>query len=143
AKIAEAIGVERVHANVSPEEKADLVTRLTDQGAKVLMFGDGLNDTGALARAHVSVSPASALDAARAASDIVLLNGDLATLPKAVRLARAAARRTLQNFGIAIAYNCVAVPLALAGLATPLVAAIAMSTSSITVVGNAVRKARP
>jgi len=103
------------------------------------MVGDGLNDTAALASAHVSVSPASALDAARVASDIVLLGTDLAPLAEAIRVGRMATKRIKQNFRIATLYNIIAVPLAVAGLCSPLIAALAMSTSSITVSLNALR----
>ena len=103
------------------------------------MIGDGLNDTAALAHAHASIAPASALDASRAASDIVLLREDLTTIPQAIRIARAARSRMRENFAIAASYNLIAVPLALAGIATPLMAALAMSASSITVVLNAMR----
>ena len=101
-----------------------------------------LNDTAALSAAHVSISPASALDAARAASDIVLLGQDLEPVAEALHVARRATRRIRQNFGVAFGYNIVAVPLALAGLATPLIAALAMSTSSIVVSLNALRLGR-
>ena len=103
------------------------------------MVGDGLNDTGALAAADVSLSPASALDAARVASDMVLLGTQFDALPEALRCARAARRRIAENFRIATIYNIVAVPLAVVGLATPLIAALAMATSSITVSLNAMR----
>jgi Cu2+-exporting ATPase len=103
------------------------------------MVGDGLNDTAALAGAHVSISPASALDAARVASDIVLLGADMAPIADEMRIAGQARRRILENFGLSAAYNIIAVPLALAGLATPLAAALAMSLSSITVSPNALR----
>jgi Cu2+-exporting ATPase len=103
------------------------------------MVGDGLNDTAALAGAHVSISPASALDAARAASDIVLLGQDLAPVAEAMRVAQLARRRIKQNFALSIGYNVLAVPVALAGLATPLIAALAMSASSVTVSLNALR----
>ncbi|NCU21862.1 ATPase, partial [Candidatus Falkowbacteria bacterium] len=118
---------------------AALVADLTAQGRKVLMVGDGLNDTAALAGAHVSISPASALDAARTASDIVLLGQDLAPVAEAVRMAAKARRRIKENFAISFGYNVVAVPLALVGLATPLAAALAMSISSITVSLNSLR----
>ena len=100
---------------------------------------DGLNDTVALASAHVSISPATALDAARAASDMVLLGRDLAPLPDAMETAKRARARIKENFTLATAYNVIAVPIAAAGFATPLVAALAMSTSSITVSLNALR----
>jgi Cu2+-exporting ATPase len=115
------------------------VAQLSAQGHRVLMVGDGLNDTAALAAAHVSISPASALDAARVASDIVLLGQDMAPIGDAARIAAQATRRIKENFAISILYNVVAVPLALVGLATPLAAALAMSLSSITVSLNALR----
>ena len=103
------------------------------------MIGDGLNDTAALAAAHVSIAPASAIDAARAAADIVLLGTDMAPIADAVRLARVAVQRMRQNFAISIAYNVIAVPFALLGFATPLLSAVAMSLSSISVSLNAMR----
>ena len=103
------------------------------------MVGDGLNDTAALTEAHVSISPASALEAARVASDIVLLGDDLAPIADALRIAVQARQRMRENFAISAAYNVVAVPLALIGAATPLAAALAMSLSSITVSLNALR----
>ena len=99
----------------------------------------GWNDTGALTQAHVSLAPASALDASRAASDIVLLNSDMAVVPEAIWTAKAARRRVLENFGVAAGYNMIAIPVAVLGFATPLAAAIAMSLSSITVLLNALR----
>jgi Cu2+-exporting ATPase len=122
-----------------PAEKAAAVTGLTQAGRRVLMVGDGLNDTAALAAAHVSISPASALDAARVASDIVLLGQDMAPIGDALRISRQAARRIVENFAVSAGYNVIAVPLALVGLATPLAAAAAMSLSSITVSLNALR----
>lgn len=103
------------------------------------MVGDGLNDTAALAAAHASVSPASALDAARVASDIVLLGQDLSPLADMLQTARKSTKLIRENFTISTVYNVVAVPLAIAGLATPLIAALAMSVSSITVSLNALR----
>ncbi len=137
--MARTLGIDEWRAAVRPEDKAAQVAALTEAGARVLMVGDGLNDTAALAGAHVSISPASALDAARVASDIVLLGQDLLPIADAARLAVTARRRIKQNFALSLAYNVVAVPIALAGLATPLIAALAMSTSSITVSLNALR----
>ncbi|MCB1340765.1 MAG: cadmium-translocating P-type ATPase [Pseudooceanicola sp.] len=133
------LGIDDWHAAALPADKATLVRRLGEEGVRVLMVGDGLNDTAALAAAHVSISPASALDAARTASDMVLLGTSLAPIADACAIARAATARIRENFTIAILYNCVAVPLAIAGLATPLIAALAMSASSITVSLNALR----
>ncbi|SMC50226.1 heavy metal translocating P-type ATPase [Primorskyibacter flagellatus] len=144
ARLAQRLGLDTWQANCLPQEKSERIAALTEAGAKVLMVGDGLNDTAALAAAHVSISPASALDAARAASDIVLLGTDLSPLSEAIATARTATKRIRQNFRIATWYNIIAVPLALAGLATPLIAALAMSTSSITVSLNALRlRSRP
>lgn len=126
-------------AECLPEDKAARVTALGAQGRRVLMVGDGLNDTAALAAAHVSISPASALDAARVASDIVLLGNDLGPVSQALVTARQAVRRIRENFTIATWYNVLAVPLAVAGLCSPLIAALAMSLSSITVSLNALR----
>ncbi|MBD3802694.1 MAG: cadmium-translocating P-type ATPase [Thioclava sp.] len=138
-ELAARLGIENYRSGALPLEKAQLVNDLTHEGHRVLMVGDGLNDTAALAAAHVSVSPASALDAARTASDIVLLGKELAPVADAASIAVRARRRIKENFGISIVYNIIAVPLALVGLATPLMAALAMSASSITVSLNSLR----
>ncbi len=137
--LADKLGIETWIAQALPEDKAAKVQALSDQGHRVLMVGDGLNDTAALAAAHVSISPASALDAARVASDIVLLGNDLSPISDACDTAIKATKRIRENFRIATVYNVIAVPLAVVGLATPLIAALAMSTSSITVSLNALR----
>lgn len=137
--LAAKLGVTSAHAQMLPADKMARIRQLSDDGAKVLMIGDGLNDTGALAQAYASISPASALDASRAASDIVLLSRSLAEIPDAIKTAKSARLRVLENFGIAAAYNFVAVPVAILGFASPLSAAIAMSASSITVLVNALR----
>ena len=139
ADLAGRLGIASWQAEVLPEEKARFVNALKARGRQVLMVGDGLNDTAALAAALVSVSPASALDAARVASDIVLMGQDIAPLAEALALSRKAVRRIRENFAISFGYNIVAVPLALVGVATPLMAAAAMSLSSITVTLNAMR----
>ncbi len=139
SRVAEALGIANWKAATRPEEKVSYINALNDAGLKVLMVGDGLNDTGALAAAHASVSPATAADASRAASDIVLLNDSLTPLIELPLVARKARKLVIQNFAISAVYNAVAIPIALAGFATPLLAAIAMSTSSITVLLNALR----
>ena len=126
-------------ASVLPDEKAAVLEGLQQQGKRVLMVGDGLNDTAALTMAHVSIAPASALDATRVAADIVLISPDVSRIEDALRIARSARRRILENFGVAACYNAIAVPVAFLGFATPLSAAIAMSTSSIIVSLNALR----
>ncbi len=137
--MAERLGIEHWTAGALPQEKLSLINRLTSEGRQVLMLGDGLNDTAALAAATVSISPASALDAARVASDIVLLGNSMEPIADALRIARQSRHRIIENFLISGGYNVIAVPLALMGLATPLAAALAMSLSSITVTLNALR----
>jgi Cu2+-exporting ATPase len=126
-------------AAMRPEDKLASIDRLRGAGAKVLMVGDGLNDGPALAAGHASIAPASASDVGQTAADAVFLGDSLAPIATAILVARRTMRIVRQNFAIAIGYNVIAIPLALLGLVTPLVAALAMSGSSIIVVGNALR----
>ena len=137
--MAHRLGIDDWQSEALPQDKAARIEALHAQGHKVLMVGDGLNDTVALSAAHVSVSPASALDAARAASDIVLLGRDIAPVAGAVRMSGRAVQRIRENFWQSGIYNVVFVPVALLGWATPLWAAVIMSLSSITVSLNALR----
>ncbi|WP_298496249.1 heavy metal translocating P-type ATPase [uncultured Maritimibacter sp.] len=137
--VAHRLGITDYRAGMLPEGKVAVLETLAAHGKRVLMVGDGLNDTAALAAAHVSISPASALEAARVVSDIVMLGKSLAPLPDTLATAKKATRRIKENFGVAVVYNAVSIPLALIGLATPLSAALAMSTSSIIVSLNALR----
>ncbi|PZR94980.1 MAG: cadmium-translocating P-type ATPase [Stutzerimonas stutzeri] len=137
--IADTLGIAELHAGLRPGEKLVWLERMAAQGRKVLMVGDGLNDAPALAGAHVSLSPVSATHLAQAAADIVFLGESLAPVAAALTIARKARRLMLQNLWFAVLYNAVAVPIAIAGLATPLVAAIAMSGSSLVVTLNALR----
>ncbi len=139
SEFAARLGIEEWKAEVTPAEKAAEIMRLGADNHKVLMVGDGLNDTAALAGAHVAISPASALDAARVAADIVLLGTDISPISEALEVARRARRRIKENFAISFSYNIVAVPIAILGFATPLLAALAMSLSSICVTLNALR----
>ncbi len=133
------LGVQDVISEARPEAKAEAVLALAEEGAHVLMVGDGMNDTAALAAAHVSISPASALEAARAASDMVLTGRSILPVVDAMQTARLSRARIKENFTIASVYNLLAVPLAVAGLCSPLIAALAMSASSLSVSLNALR----
>ena len=122
-----------------PQDKLSRLSTLSAQGNHVLMVGDGLNDTAALVSAHASIAPSTALEASRNAADVVALKPSFAALPLVLAVAKASRTLSNQNFAIAALYNCIAVPVALAGFATPLAAALAMSASSITVLLNSQR----
>jgi Cu2+-exporting ATPase len=138
APVARALGL-TAQTGRRPQDKLDAIARLAGAGRKVLMVGDGLNDGPALAAGHVSMAPASASDVGQTAADAVFLGDSLAPVATAILVARRTMRIVRQNFAIAIGYNAIAVPLAFMGVVTPLVAALAMSGSSIIVVGNALR----
>lgn len=122
-----------------PQDKLAAIARQAAAGHRVLMIGDGLNDGPALAAGHASLAPGSASDAGKNAADCIFLGDHLMPVVRAVRAARRTQHVVRQNFVLAIGYNIIAVPLALFGLVTPLVAALAMSGSSLIVVGNALR----
>lgn len=129
-------------AEVSPQAKQDAITALQAQGHHVLMVGDGLNDGPALAKANSSMAPGSASDVGLQASDLVFVQDSLLALPRAIRAARSTMRVVKQNFTLAVGYNILAVPLAIAGYVTPIIAALAMSASSLVVVANSLRLVR-
>jgi Cu2+-exporting ATPase len=128
-----------VISGATPQDKLNRLSILSAAGGRVLMIGDGLNDTAVLAAAHASIAPSTALEASRNAADVVVLKESFADLPLVLHIARATRRLSQQNFAIAALYNAIAIPIALAGVATPLMAALAMSASSLTVLLNAQR----
>jgi len=128
-----------VISGATPQDKLNRLSILSAAGERVLMIGDGLNDTAVLAAAHASIAPSTALEASRNAADVVVLKESFADLPLVLHIARATRRLSQQNFAIAALYNAIAIPIALAGVATPLMAALAMSASSLTVLLNAQR----
>jgi len=140
AEVARATGL-TAQASASPADKQDAIGRLERAGRSVLMVGDGLNDGPALAAATASMAPSSASDVGLQASDVVFTGESLLAVPRAIDAARATMRVVRQNFALAIVYNALAVPLAMSGLLTPLIAAAAMSASSLLVIANSLRLA--
>jgi P-type Cu2+ transporter len=137
--VARTLGITLWASRQSPGDKLSAIEALCRQGRRVLVVGDGLNDAPMLAAGHASLAPASASDAGQTAADMLFLNDSLMAVPQALETARRADTHVRQNFGLAIGYNALAVPIAVAGLVTPLIAAVAMSLSSIIVVANALR----
>jgi P-type Cu2+ transporter len=140
--VATALGIGDWHARVTPAGKTAFLSMLAREGRRALMVGDGLNDAPALAAAHVSISPSSAADISQTAADAVFQGEKLGAVIELIDTAAASRRLVRQNIAASIAYNFVAVPVAILGLLTPFLAAIAMSGSSLAVVGNALRLAR-
>ena len=126
-------------AELKPAQKIAWLDARAAEGRKVLMAGDGLNDAPALAAAHASISPSSAADISQRTADFVFQGEKLAPVLEAIAVGKRARSMALQNFAVALVYNVICVPLAVAGFVTPLIAAIVMSTSSILVTANAAR----
>ena len=137
--VADALSIDVFQAQVLPGGKVARLAELSAGGSRTLMVGDGLNDAPALSAAYVSIAPATAADVGRNVADFVFLRESLTAVPLALEVSRSADRLIRQNFALAVGYNAIAVPLAVLGYVTPLVAAAAMSTSSLLVIGNAMR----
>ena len=144
--VAKNLGIDEVIAEVQPADKARIVERLQGEGRKVAMAGDGINDAPALARAHVGIAMGTGTDIAMDSAQVTLVKGDLNGIVRARQLSRATVRNIRQNLGFAFGYNALGIPLA-AGvlfpamglLLSPLIAALAMSLSSVSVISNALR----
>jgi len=146
AAVARRLGIDEVHGEVRPRDKVELVTRLKADGRRVAMAGDGINDAPALAAADVGIAMGTGTDVAMSSAQVTLVKGDLRGIARARRLSAATVANMKQNLGFALVYNALGVPIA-AGLLypvwglllSPMIAALAMSLSSVSVVGNALR----
>jgi len=137
--VASSLGIDEVHAGVTPSGKLDVIRELQAQGHVVAMVGDGVNDAAALAAADLGIAMGSGTDAAIAASDLTIVSGDLALVADGIRLARRTLRTIIGNLFWAFGYNVAAIPVAMLGLLNPLLAGLAMAFSSVFVVTNSLR----
>jgi len=141
-RVAGEVGVDEVYAELSPGGKVELVEQLRGRNGTVAMVGDGINDAAALAAADVGIAIGTGSGLALAAADITLVHGDVGAVADALALSRATRRVIWQNLGWAFGYNLALIPLAALGILPPMLAAVAMATSSVTVVLNALRLRR-
>ena len=138
-KIANEVGIDEYKAELFPQDKAEFITNLRNQGERVVMVGDGINDTLALTHSEVAITLGSGTDVAVSVSDIVLMNDNFEGLQLVFEISKNTFKRVKQNLAISILYNVITIPLAMAGFVIPLVAAFSMSLSSLIVVGNSMR----
>ena len=138
-RVAKSVGIKEYYARLLPDEKAKKIQEFHDRGEIVVMAGDGINDTIALASSDIAIAMGNGADVAISVSDVVLLDESPQSLYEAYRLSKRTYQAVRENLGFSLVYNIIAVPLAVAGFVNPLVAALSMSLSSLTVVGNSMR----
>ena len=138
-KVAKQVGITQVHARLLPQEKAAMIDKFHEEGHIVVMAGDGINDTIALAKSDISIAMGNGADVAISVSDVVLMDEKPESIYEAYRLSKRTFRAVKENLGFSLLYNVIAVPLAVMGFVNPLVAALSMSLSSLIVVGNSMR----
>ena len=138
-RVAQAVGIDEVQAKLLPQEKAEIIDRFHEEGHIVIMAGDGINDTIALAKSDIAIAMGNGADVAISVSDVVLMDEKPQSIYEAYRISKRTYRAVKENLGFSLAYNLIAVPLAMAGFVNPLVAALSMSLSSLVVVGNSMR----
>ena len=138
-RVAQEVGIEHFHSELRPEDKAAMITQMQEDGHRVVMAGDGVNDILALAQAEIGIAMGNGSDIAIDVSDVVLMNDSLTSLEDAFKIAKTTFKLVKQNLAISLVYNAITIPLAMAGYIIPLIAAISMSVSSLLVVGNSIR----
>jgi Cu+-exporting ATPase len=137
--IAKEIGIDEVKANLLPQDKAKLIDEYHQNGEIIIMVGDGINDSIALAKSDIAIAMGSGADIAVEISDVIILNNSLESLRKAIAISKKVFRKIKQNLGFSLIYNAIVVPIAIAGYINPLFAALSMSLSSLIVVANSFR----
>jgi Cu+-exporting ATPase len=138
-RIAQEVGIDTVHAQLLPQDKASFVQSRQEEGHVVVMAGDGINDAIALAQSNIAIAMGSGADVAISVSDVVLMDEKPQSILHAYRISKRTYRAVKENLGLSLLYNIVAIPLAVSGYVTPLIAALSMSLSSLIVVGNSMR----